>query len=130
MSKYKFMNVENSMLKRLSDGACIPVCDGNRDYLEYLASGETPAPWKTDEELAAEAATAAMNEARRSAVQARLESLIAELNEKYGIALATSLSISEASAVLMASEATMAECNNLNFIYETLNKLGGIKPIG
>lgn len=32
-------------LRRLPDGAFIPVDPDNRDYQEFLASGEVPAPW-------------------------------------------------------------------------------------
>ena len=40
---------------RLSDGACIPECDANRDWQEYrewATRGNTPAPAYTPEELA------------------------------------------------------------------------------
>lgn len=45
-------------VRRLSDGACIPACEDNRDYQEYLrwcAEGNFPAPEFTEGELAAKA---------------------------------------------------------------------------
>lgn len=41
-------------VKRLADGACIPLVDGNIDYEEYklwLEKGNTPEPEFTEEEL-------------------------------------------------------------------------------
>lgn len=62
---YKFTKY-NSVI-RLSDGACIPFAEGNRDYAEYqewLQEGNTPEPAQTPEEIAAEAQEAINTEAR------------------------------------------------------------------
>lgn len=40
---------------RLTDGAFVPECEGNRDWLKYrewTAAGNTPAPAETPEEIA------------------------------------------------------------------------------
>jgi len=81
------------------------------------------APWQ----VVVDAAAAATLEARRAAIQARLESLIAELNAKYSIELSVSLSVSEASALLLAACADWTDCNNLKLLYDTINTMGGIK---
>lgn len=49
---YKLLGKES--VQRLSDGACIPFADGNRDYEEYkqwLSEGNIPEPEFTKEEL-------------------------------------------------------------------------------
>ena len=46
--------IGTNIVKRLADGACIPLVDGNIDYEEYklwIAEGNTPEPEFTDEEL-------------------------------------------------------------------------------
>lgn len=51
---YKLTDSNNVI--RISDGACIPIAEGNRDYQEYLqwvADGNTPQPAHTDTELLA-----------------------------------------------------------------------------
>lgn len=47
--------LQNQSIKRLSDGASIPICIGNKDYDEYLvwiSEGNTPEPEFTEAELA------------------------------------------------------------------------------
>jgi len=44
---YKY-NKDNASITRLSDGACIPIAGGNRDYnaaMEWVAQGNTIAPY-------------------------------------------------------------------------------------
>jgi hypothetical protein len=41
MANYKWIKL-NQSLRRIADGACIPVDAANRDYAAFLASGETP----------------------------------------------------------------------------------------
>jgi len=56
---YKLTKDNNSII-RLSDNAHIPFAIGNRDYAEYqewLAAGNTPEPWKTEQELYDDAVT-------------------------------------------------------------------------
>lgn len=46
--------LQNQSIKRLSDGALIPLSDGNMDYEEYkqwLSEGNEPLPEYTEEEL-------------------------------------------------------------------------------
>lgn len=50
--------INDQLIRRIEDGACIPVADGNTDYLAYrawIADGNTPLPpdRPTDEQLAA-----------------------------------------------------------------------------
>lgn len=50
--------IGTNIVKRLADGACIPLVDGNIDYEEYklwIAEGNTPEPEFTEEELAQKA---------------------------------------------------------------------------
>ena len=49
---------EHNSIQRLSDGASIPLAEGNRDYQEYLiwlSEGNIPEPAFTDLELAQQA---------------------------------------------------------------------------
>ena len=60
---------------RLTDGAFVPECEGNRDWLKYrewTAAGNTPEPAFTPEEIAAEEAATAAEEARIRAKAADL----------------------------------------------------------
>ena len=77
--------------------------------------------------IAAQAEAAATLEARRAAVQTSLEALIASLNSTYAITLATSLNVSEASAILLAAGASWDDCLKLKLLYDTINTMGGIK---
>ena len=61
---------------RLEDNASIPECPDNRDwrdYQEWLATGNTPDPAQTPEEIAAEEAAAAAEAAR---IQAKAADLV------------------------------------------------------
>ena len=62
---YKLIG-QNSV-QRLTDGACIPFADGNRDYEEYklwLEEGNTPEPEFTEEELAQQELQVKLQEAQ------------------------------------------------------------------
>ena len=53
---YKLIGTNS--VKRLTDGACIPFADGNRDYEEYkqwISEGNKPEPEFTEAELAQKA---------------------------------------------------------------------------
>lgn len=69
---YKLIGINS--VKRLSDGACIPFADGNRDYEEYkqwLEEGNTPEPEFTEKEIEAH---------RIQAIKSKASELI---NSKY-----------------------------------------------
>ena len=62
--------LQNNSIKRLSDGAIIPIANGNMDYEEYkqwLSEGNTHEPEYTEEELLAKEAL----EAKQLAEQAK-----------------------------------------------------------
>ena len=71
---YKLIGTKS--VKRLTDGACIPFANGNRDYEEYkqwLAEGNIPEPEFTPEQLDAQ---------RISQIKAKASELI---TSKYSI---------------------------------------------
>lgn len=39
---YRWLDAEQTIIRRESDGACIPAADGNRDYADALAAGIAP----------------------------------------------------------------------------------------
>ncbi len=62
---------------RLADGASIPECENNTDWIEYkewLAQGNTPAPAQTPEEIAADAARKAKEAALANILRENLPS--------------------------------------------------------
>jgi len=59
--------LQNQSIKRLSDGAILPLAVGNRDYDEYLvwlSEGNTPEPEFTDAELLKQTQDKALQEAK------------------------------------------------------------------
>lgn len=61
--------LQQNSIKRLADGASIPLADGNRDYEEYkqwLSEGNIPEPEFTDAELLANAKEAKRNKIRQA----------------------------------------------------------------
>lgn len=62
---YKLIGTNS--VKRLADGACIPLADGNIDYEKYkvwLAEGNEPEPEFTEEELAQQVIKVKVQESR------------------------------------------------------------------
>ena len=62
---YKLIGLKS--VKRLTDGACIPFADGNRDYEKYkqwLAEGNIPEPEFTEAEITQQELEAKIAEAR------------------------------------------------------------------
>ena len=63
---YKLIGTKS--VKRLTDGACVPFADGNRDYEEYklwLSEGNTPEPEFSEEEIAQQELTKQIQEANQ-----------------------------------------------------------------
>ena len=74
MADYKLSKFGGGVI-RLKDGASIPECLDNMDWREYLAwvaKGNTPAPAETPEEIAAEEAAAA---AEKALIQAKAQDI-------------------------------------------------------
>lgn len=89
---YRWLDAEQTTIRRESDGACIPAADGNRDYTAALAAGIAPYQ-RWGDLAAARAELTAEVEARamrlRVAVAGTSDATkLAVYREKYATALA------------------------------------------
>lgn len=89
---YRWLDLEQTTVRRESDGACIPAAPGNRDYAEALAAGIGPFQrWADLDRARADLIAAIEAIAERFRVQvagASSPTKIAIYREKYAIALA------------------------------------------
>lgn len=103
------LHIDGESVVRLEGGGCIPKDERNsdwRDYLAWLAAGNTPEPAQTPEEIAAEKAAAEAEAARIRAKAADLVdalpdwATVAAKFDKGTAALANATTIAAVKAVL------------------------------
>lgn len=91
---YRWLDAEHTMVRRESDGACIPADATNRDYAALLAEGAEIAPFQRWADLgAAKAELTAAVEARARQLRVAVAGTddatkLAVYREKYAVALA------------------------------------------
>lgn len=49
--KFRWLDLEQTVVRRLADGACIPVDPRNADYAALIAAGETIAPFQRFDDI-------------------------------------------------------------------------------